>query len=367
MVMEGCNFEMIKNIILDIGNVLAAFCWPRHFKALGFRGEILERVADATIRSSWWKEYDKSVLSNEEIIQGCIDLAPDLEAQIRLVFDQIEGLCETYDYAADWIYSMKSAGYRVYILSNFGKLGYERVRASFDFLDYADGAVISYEIGEAKPDQAIFTELERRYQINPEESVFIDDMPVNVRAAKRFGYKGIIFENRALAERKLAGLGVLFTPQSISQDRFFMKEALRQAKKAAKLSEVPIGCVIVHEGQIIARGYNQRNTKHSTLAHGEIRAIEKASKVLDDWRLSGCTIYITLEPCPMCAGAIVQARIDRAVIGTMNAKAGCAGSVQNLLKEPGFNHQVDVTYGVLQQECTELLQSFFGRLRDGEK
>ena len=147
----------------------------------------------------------------------------------------------------------------------------------------------------------------------------------------------------------------------------FMKEAIRQAKKAAKLDEVPIGCVITYQDQIIARGYNRRNTDKSTLAHAEIAAIKKASKVIGDWRLEECTLYVTLEPCQMCAGAIVQARIPRVVIGTMNAKAGCAGSVYNLLQEPKFNHQVEVIYDVMREECTQMLTSFFIELRKKHK
>ena len=153
----------------------------------------------------------------------------------------------------------------------------------------------------------------------------------------------------------------------LSPDERFMREALRQAKKAYALREVPIGCVIVHEGKIIARGYNRRNTDKNTISHAETNAIRRASKKLGDWRLEGCTIYITLEPCPMCAGAIVQARLDRAVIGCMNPKAGCAGSVMNLLDEPGFNHQVEVTRGVLEQECSQMLSGFFRELREEKK
>ncbi len=147
----------------------------------------------------------------------------------------------------------------------------------------------------------------------------------------------------------------------------FMKEAIKQAKKAYKIDEVPIGCVIVYEGKIIARAYNKRNYKKSTLAHAEILAIQKASKVLNDWRLEGCTMYVTLEPCQMCAGAIVQARVDKVVIGCMNPKAGCAGSVINLLDMKGFNHQVEVEKGVMEEECSNLLQQFFKELREKKK
>ena len=146
-----------------------------------------------------------------------------------------------------------------------------------------------------------------------------------------------------------------------------MKEAIRQAKKAGKLDEVPIGCVIVRDGKIIARGYNRRNTEKSTLAHAEIQAIRKASKVVGDWRLEDCTMYITLEPCQMCAGAIVQARIPRVVIGSGTPKAGCAGSILDLLHVPAFNHQVELEEGVLQKECSEMLTSFFRELRKKKK
>ena len=146
-----------------------------------------------------------------------------------------------------------------------------------------------------------------------------------------------------------------------------MREAIRQAKKAGKLDEVPIGCVIVRDGKIIARGYNRRNTEKSTLAHAEIQAIRKASKVIGDWRLEDCTMYITLEPCQMCAGAIVQARIPRVVIGSRNPKAGCAGSILDLLHVPAFNHQVKLEEGVLQEECSEMLTSFFRELRKKKK
>ena len=155
--------------------------------------------------------------------------------------------------------------------------------------------------------------------------------------------------------------------KELSQDEKFMKEALRQARKAYKLEEAPIGCVIVYDGKVIARGYNRRNIDKSTLSHAEILAIRKAAKVMGDWRLEGCTIYVTLEPCQMCAGAIVQARIDRVVMGSRNAKAGCAGSVINLLQMEEFNHQVELEIGVLEEECSQMMKSFFKELRDAKK
>ncbi len=153
----------------------------------------------------------------------------------------------------------------------------------------------------------------------------------------------------------------------MTSDESFMKQAVKQAKRAYAKLETPIGCVIVHEDKIIARGYNKRNIKKNTLAHAEILAINKASKVLGDWRLEDCTMYVTLEPCPMCAGAIVQARIPRVVIGSMNPKAGCAGSVLNLLQQDGLNHQVEITKGVLAEECSGLMTSFFRELRKKKK
>ena len=143
----------------------------------------------------------------------------------------------------------------------------------------------------------------------------------------------------------------------------YMKEALKQAKKAYSLGEVPIGCVIVCQDKIIGRGYNRRNTDKNTLAHAEITAIHKASKYIGDWRLEECTLYVTLEPCQMCSGAIVQARIPEVVIGCMNPKAGCAGSILNILQMPAFNHQVNITKGVLEEACSDMLTTFFKELR----
>ena len=143
----------------------------------------------------------------------------------------------------------------------------------------------------------------------------------------------------------------------------YMKEALRQAKKAYALGEVPIGCVIVYKDKIIARGYNRRNTDKNTLAHAEITAINRASKKIGDWRLEDCTLYVTLEPCQMCAGAIVQSRITNVVMGCMNPKAGCGGSILNILEMPEFNHQVNVLRGVMEEECSQILQDFFKELR----
>lgn len=147
----------------------------------------------------------------------------------------------------------------------------------------------------------------------------------------------------------------------------FMRAAVREAKKAKLLGEVPIGCVIVQNHKIIARGYNRRKTDKNTLSHAELIAIRKASRKTGDWRLEDCTLYVTLEPCQMCAGAIVQARIQKVVMAAMNPKAGCAGSVLNLLQMPQFNHQVEIERGILKEECSNMLSDFFRELRERTK
>ncbi len=153
----------------------------------------------------------------------------------------------------------------------------------------------------------------------------------------------------------------------MTQDEKYMKAAIKQAKKAYALDEVPIGCVIVQNDKIIARGYNRRNTDKNTLAHAELSAIKKASKKMGDWRLEDCTMYVTLEPCQMCAGAIVQSRLKKVVIACMNPKAGCAGSILNLLQMKQFNHQVEMETGVLEEECSNMLSCFFKELRQKKK
>ena len=147
----------------------------------------------------------------------------------------------------------------------------------------------------------------------------------------------------------------------------YMREAIRQAKKAYAIGEVPIGCVIVYEDKIIGRGYNRRTIDKNTLAHAELIAMKKACKAMGDWRLEGCTMYVTLEPCQMCSGAIVQSRMDKVVVGCMNPKAGCAGSILNLLQMEEFNHQVELQIGVLEEECSLMMKEFFKELREKRK
>ena len=153
----------------------------------------------------------------------------------------------------------------------------------------------------------------------------------------------------------------------MNQDERYMKEAVKQARKAYAIGEVPIGCVIVYEDKIIGRGYNRRTIDKNTIAHAEMIAIKKASKKMDDWRLEDCTMYVTLEPCQMCSGAIVQSRMKRVVVGCMNPKAGCAGSVLNLLQMEAFNHQVELETGVLEEECSAMMKQFFKELREKRK
>ena len=155
--------------------------------------------------------------------------------------------------------------------------------------------------------------------------------------------------------------------RKMSPEEKYMRAALREAKKAYALGEVPIGCVLVADDKIIARGYNRREADKNTRSHAEPNASRKASKKTGDWRLEQCTMYVTLEPCQMCAGAIVQARIPKVYIGTMNPKAGCAGSLLNLLLFSSFIHQVEIKTGILQQECSAILTGFFKEMRDKKK
>lgn len=147
------------------------------------------------------------------------------------------------------------------------------------------------------------------------------------------------------------------------RDNKFMKEALKEAKKAYDKEEIPVGAVIVRDDKIMARGHNIKELKKDTTKHAEIIAIQKASKKMDAWRLEGCTLYVTLEPCAMCAGALIQSRIKKVVIGTMDKKTGACGSVLNLLEDYKFNHQVEIETGIMETECREILQHFFKELR----
>ncbi len=147
----------------------------------------------------------------------------------------------------------------------------------------------------------------------------------------------------------------------------FMREAIRQAKKAETIDETPVGAVIVRDGRIIARGYNKRETKNNALCHAEIIAIDKACRKLGSWRLTECELYVTLEPCPMCSGAIINSRIEKVFFGAYDKKAGCCGSAADLFQKGVFNHLPEITGGILKEECAELLTEFFRRLREKRK
>lgn len=151
------------------------------------------------------------------------------------------------------------------------------------------------------------------------------------------------------------------------EDIKYMEEALKEAKKALAFDETPIGAVITMEGEVIARGYNRRNTDKNPLAHAEMIAINEAAKKVGDWRLEDCTLYVTLEPCPMCAGAIVQARIPKIVFGTPSPKAGFAGSIMNILQLEALNHQVDIVQGVMEEACSQILKVYFQNMRKMHK
>ncbi|NIK72326.1 MULTISPECIES: tRNA adenosine(34) deaminase TadA [unclassified Paenibacillus] len=151
------------------------------------------------------------------------------------------------------------------------------------------------------------------------------------------------------------------------EDQAWMQLAIEEAKKAEQIGEVPIGAILVKNGEVVGRGYNLRETNHDPTAHAEMVAIREACERLGAWRLLDCTLYVTLEPCPMCAGAIVQSRVKRVVYGTGDPKAGCAGTLMNLLQEPRFNHETELTSGILQAECAELLTNFFRNLRSRRK
>ncbi|WP_404446739.1 tRNA adenosine(34) deaminase TadA [Sutcliffiella horikoshii] len=151
------------------------------------------------------------------------------------------------------------------------------------------------------------------------------------------------------------------------QDEHFMMLAIEEAKKAEELREVPIGAVLVHDGKVIAKGYNLRETTQRSITHAEILVIDQACEALQTWRLEEAILYVTLEPCPMCAGAIIQSRIKKVVYGAKDPKAGCAGTLMNILQDPRFNHQTEVVHGIMEEECGELLSAFFRRLRQQKK
>ncbi len=197
---------MIRNIIFDVGMVLVDFCWEKVLKNLGFEGELFERVADATVRSGMWYEYDRSLCSDEEILSGLIANAPELESEIRLFWEHMAGTIEQYPYAEAWVKSFKEKGYHCYILSNYSRRTYELTRQELSFEKQMDGALFSYQVQKVKPEPDIYQILLERYRLKPEECVFIDDNPNNVAAAEKLGIYGVLFTSKVEAERELTKL-----------------------------------------------------------------------------------------------------------------------------------------------------------------
>ena len=195
---------MIKNIVFDIGNVLAHFRWQELLNDLGMTGEVFEGVANATVRySSMWNEFDRGVLEDEVIIKGCINRGPQYEKEIRLLFANVKDIVREYPYAKPWITELKERGFRVYLLSNYGKTSFEQGSKGFSFLPLVDGAVISYEVKHIKPEPEIYTALFEKYGLKPEECVFFDDREENIEAAGKLGMHGIVFTSKEEAEQKL--------------------------------------------------------------------------------------------------------------------------------------------------------------------
>ena len=195
---------MIKNIIFDIGNVLGKFRWDELLEELQITGETFEQVANATVRNSkWWNEFDRSELSDEEIIAGCVACAPMYEKEIRLLFENCATFVREYSYSKDWIIELKQKGYKVYLLSNYGKTAFEGIKNNFQFYPIVDGEVISYQVKLVKPEEKIYKTLLEKYSLKAEECVFLDDREENIEAAKKLGFHGIVFTSKEKAEKEL--------------------------------------------------------------------------------------------------------------------------------------------------------------------
>lgn len=195
---------MITTIIFDIGNVLVDFRWKEYFTSRGFEGESFEKIANATVRNNAWNEFDKGLISTEEIIEIFAKEAPEYKKQIAEIYDNLPELLKIYDYAYDWVCSLKEQGYKIYALSNWSKPAYDtNLDTNLRFLSQMDGAVISFQEGIIKPNPEIYKRLCDRYHINPQEAVFIDDNVANIKAARKFGLNAILFENYTQACEEL--------------------------------------------------------------------------------------------------------------------------------------------------------------------
>uniref|UniRef100_UPI004056198E HAD family hydrolase n=1 Tax=Agathobacter sp. TaxID=2021311 RepID=UPI004056198E len=196
---------MINTIIFDIGNVLVDFCWKEYFASRGFEGEAFETIANATVRNDAWNEFDKGLITTEEIIEIFAKEAPEYKKQITEIYDNLPDMLKIYDYAYDWVCGLKEQGYKVYALSNWSKPAYDtNLDTNLRFLSKMDGAVISFQEGIIKPNPEIYKRICDRYNINPAQAVFIDDNAANIKAAREFGLNAILFENYAQACAELS-------------------------------------------------------------------------------------------------------------------------------------------------------------------
>ncbi|MGN0329752.1 MAG: HAD family hydrolase [Kineothrix sp.] len=194
---------MIKTIIFDIGNVLAGFAWKEYFRSFGYSQEILERIAAATVGSGFWGEYDRGILSDEEIMELFIRNDPGIERELRESLGDVSGMVVRYGYAVPWVKELKERGYQVLVLSNFGRKGYEDCKDALDFLEYVDGGILSFQVKVIKPEPEIYRILLERYELVPEECVFLDDTEENLRGAERFGIKTVHFRSREQARQEM--------------------------------------------------------------------------------------------------------------------------------------------------------------------
>ena len=194
---------MIKNIVFDIGNVLAGFAWEDFYRSFGYSEEIFEKLADATVRSPFWNEMDRGKLSDEELLEGFIKNDSSIEKEIREVFENVEEIIQRFDYAIPWIRELKKKGYHIYVISNFSRKAHVECIKALDFLEEIDGEILSYQVKMIKPSPEIYQLLCSKYNLKAEECVFIDDLPKNVEAARKEGMKGLIFESLDQAKREL--------------------------------------------------------------------------------------------------------------------------------------------------------------------
>lgn len=194
---------MIKNVVFDIGNVLAGFVWEEFYHSFGYSEEIFEKLADATVRSPFWNEMDRGKLTDDELLEGFIKKDPSVEKEIREVFQNVKGMVRRYDYAVPWIRELKERGFRVYVISNFAHKAHMDCMEALDFLNETDGGILSYQVKLIKPAPEIYRLLCSKYNLKAEECVFIDDLQKNVEAARKEGMQGITFQSLKQAREEL--------------------------------------------------------------------------------------------------------------------------------------------------------------------